>query len=82
VEKLREKKLPSGVAGKVARPRNLTDAYFAGEKVRAAVYQRGELPAQSRLRAPAIVIEYSSTTLIPKGSSARVDGYGNLVIQV
>ena len=81
VEKLREKRLPPGAA-KVARPRNFRDAYFAGEKARAAIYQRGDLPAQSRLRAPAIVIEYSSTTLIPKGSEAQVDRYGNLIIRV
>jgi len=46
------------------------------------VYQREDLPALARLKVPAIVIEYSATTLIPMGASARVDDYGNLIIEV
>jgi N-methylhydantoinase A len=82
VGKLREKRFASGASRKVAKPANFTDAYFAGEKTRAAVYQREDLPALARLKVPAIVIEYSATTLIPKGASARVDDHGNLIIEV
>jgi N-methylhydantoinase A/oxoprolinase/acetone carboxylase beta subunit len=31
---------------------------------------------------PALVIEYSSTTVLPPGCDLRVDGYGALVIDV
>jgi N-methylhydantoinase A/oxoprolinase/acetone carboxylase beta subunit len=31
---------------------------------------------------PALVIEYSSTTVLPPGCHLRVDGYGALVIDV
>ncbi|MGI9066955.1 MAG: hydantoinase/oxoprolinase family protein [Pyrinomonadaceae bacterium] len=57
-------------------------AYFDGKKHFVTVYQRDELPAGSQLRAPCIVTEYSSTTLIPPGAGAEADGYGNLIIQV
>lgn len=46
----------------------------------AAVYRRDELRAGEKLKTPCIVTEYSATTLIPKGASARVDEYGNLII--
>ncbi|HSE22775.1 MAG TPA: hydantoinase/oxoprolinase family protein [Pyrinomonadaceae bacterium] len=82
VEKLREKKLRPNAPGRVLKPRNFTDAYFGGKKVRAAVYRRPELPSLTRLRAPAIVVEYSATTLIPEGSHTEVDRYGNLIIRV
>ena len=65
-----------------AKPSRPVNAYLNGEKLRFALYQRDELVAGERLRVPCIVTEYSSTTLIPRGTSARVDGYGNLIIQV
>jgi len=57
-------------------------AYLDGKKVRVAVYERDELTAGAQLRSPCIVTEYSSTTLIPPGAIAEVDGHGNLIIQV
>jgi N-methylhydantoinase A len=55
---------------------------MSGKKVRVAVYNREELSAGTRLYAPSIVTEYSSTTLILPGTSGELDGYGNLIIQV
>ena len=46
------------------------------------VFNRAELPAGARLQTPCIVTEYSSTTLIPIGTRAEVDGYGNLIIHM
>ncbi|MDQ2920699.1 MAG: hydantoinase/oxoprolinase family protein [Acidobacteriota bacterium] len=82
VEKLPQK--GSNVAGKkgYAEPVKHVTAYLDGKKVRVTVYDRDELPAGERLRPPCIVTEYSSTTLIPPGANALVDGYGNLIIQV
>lgn len=45
-------------------------------------YDRAKLRAGNRLRGPAIVNQYDSTTVIPPGISAHVDGYGNMVIAV
>jgi N-methylhydantoinase A len=65
-----------------AKPfRNVT-AYIDGKKSNVVVYERDALRPGMKLRAPAIVTEYSSTTLIPTGTDAEVDATGNLIIQV
>jgi N-methylhydantoinase A len=56
--------------------------YIDGKKMNAAVYQRELLQPGMKLSAPAIVTEYSSTTLIPAGIRTEVDASGNLIIQV
>ena len=66
----------------VAQPRNQILTFLDGKKIRAGLYRREELAAEVRLRSPCIVTEYSSTTLIPSGTSARVDVYGNLIINL
>lgn len=65
-----------------ANPSAHVSAYMAGQKMRVAVYDRDELPVGAQLRAPCIVTEYSATTLIPPGTRAELDGYGNLIIQI
>ena len=57
-------------------------AYFDGQKLSVAVYQRDKLAASAQLRAPCIMTEYSSTTLIPPGATGEVDRNGNLIIHV
>jgi N-methylhydantoinase A len=47
-----------------------------------AVYRREDLPPHTRLRAPCVITEYSSTTLVPAGARAETDGRGNLVIEL
>jgi N-methylhydantoinase A len=46
-----------------------------------AVYDRSRLCAGNHLPGPAIVTEYSATTLIPPGWSGRVDRSGNLILE-
>ena len=55
---------------------------FGGEFLETKVYQRERLRWGNRVEGPAIVVEYSSTTLIPPGAVARVDRLGNLIISV
>jgi N-methylhydantoinase A len=55
-------------------------AWFAGRVVPAAVYQRELLRAGNEFPGPAIVAEYSATTLVPPGWRARVDAYENLLL--
>jgi N-methylhydantoinase A/oxoprolinase/acetone carboxylase beta subunit len=43
-------------------------------------YDRSALKAGNRLDGPAIVNQYDSTTVIPPGLTARVDRFGNVVI--
>ncbi|MFN2599289.1 MAG: hydantoinase/oxoprolinase family protein [Pyrinomonadaceae bacterium] len=63
-------------------PPRTAEVYFDTRPVRAAVYAREELPAGAKLRAPCVVTEYSSTTLVPAGASASVDARGNLVVEL
>jgi N-methylhydantoinase A len=54
--------------------------WFAGKKVTCAVLPRHSLVIGKRYRGPAIVTEYSATSVLPPGSSFRVDPAGNLLI--
>lgn len=56
--------------------------YFSGGWLESTVYHRELLRAGDRISGPALVTEYSSTTVLPPGSEAEVDGYGNLIIEV
>jgi N-methylhydantoinase A len=55
---------------------------FAGEPLDTGVYDRDALTPGDLLEGPAIVIEYSSTTVIPPACKLRVDRFKNLVIEV
>lgn len=65
-----------------AKPVKQVTAHIDGKKCTAAIYERKDLQAGMQMRAPAIVTEYSSTTLIPPGARVEVDVFGNLIIQV
>ncbi|HEU4931637.1 MAG TPA: hydantoinase/oxoprolinase family protein, partial [Pyrinomonadaceae bacterium] len=75
------------VAEKLQRQRNQkphaqVTAYLEGRRTEVTLYTRNELGAGARLQTPCIVTEYSGTTLIPAGVKARVDDFGNLLIEV
>jgi N-methylhydantoinase A len=57
-------------------------AMFAGQPCTATVFQRDLLSPGNRFEGPALVHEYSATTVVPPGCLARVDEYSNLVIEV
>jgi N-methylhydantoinase A len=56
--------------------------YLNERAARVPVYAREELNAGTRLAGPAIITEYSSTTLIPRRYRVEVDPWLNLVIKV
>ena len=82
VGKLKVQRLKNSASKGFARPREFAETFFERKKIRAAVYRREEITAGARLRVPCIVTEYSGTTLIPEGTRAKVDDYGNLIIDV
>jgi len=49
-------------------------------KAPAKIYSRGELRVRETYRGPAVVTEYSATTVVPRGKAFTVDKVGNLVI--
>jgi N-methylhydantoinase A len=54
----------------------------AGGWIDTAIYDRQRLKQGGHLIGPAIVEQADSTTVVPPGAEAGVDGYGNLVIDV
>jgi N-methylhydantoinase A len=63
-----------------AKASHTASVYFSERPTRAPVYQRDGLSAGAKLRGPAIIIEYSSTTLVPAGRSVEVDEWLNLIV--
>ena len=78
VEKLPQSKIGSG---KTKRHGEVS-IYLRGRKTTAALYRREELFANARLMTPCVVTEYSATTLIDADSKARIDGFGNILIEI
>ena len=70
------------VSSGVAKPQGNVMTYFGGRKVNAAIYKRDELRGGVKLKTPCIVTEYSATTLIPGDAKARVDQFGNILIEL
>ena len=55
--------------------------YFDGTWLQSYVYQRDLLRAGDCFQGPALITEYSATTLLPPDFTARVDRYGNLILE-
>ncbi len=74
--------LPSD--GKMSGP-TITEncqAIFRGRKLLTKVYDRSNLRAGATINGPAILTEYSATTLLPPGWRGKVDGWGNLILSL
>jgi N-methylhydantoinase A len=56
--------------------------YFDERDCWAPLYDRSRLRPAHTFRGPAIVVEYSATTVIPPGCRVRVDKWQNLIIEV
>ncbi len=55
--------------------------FLAGKKVATAIHARDSLQIGKRYAGPAVVTEYSATTVVPPGSIFRLDKRGNLLIE-
>ncbi|MGB8951549.1 MAG: hydantoinase/oxoprolinase family protein [Candidatus Aminicenantales bacterium] len=55
--------------------------YAKGKNFSGSVYDRARLNAGSRLRGPALIVDFGSTTFLPPGFGLKVDGFLNLIIQ-
>ena len=65
-----------------ATPRSERRVFFreAGETVPTAIYDRDSLAVDQPVVGPAIVEEWTSTTLVPPGWTARTEPLGNLML--
>jgi N-methylhydantoinase A len=57
------------------------EVLFHGRRKLTAIYDRSRLLAGNRILGPAIVTEYSATSLIPPDWSCRVDRNGNFILE-
>lgn len=57
-----------------------TQVIFKGKSEKTTFYDRDGLKYGNRLKGPAVVVEYSSTTLIPPGFSVEIDKFENMII--
>jgi N-methylhydantoinase A len=58
------------------------EAYFGGRNWKTQIIPRGLLRSGKRMRGPAIVTEYSATTVVPPGLTFQADRVSNLLIEV
>jgi N-methylhydantoinase A len=63
-------------------PSRIERVYLSERAVPVSVYARAELNPGTRLEGPAIITEYSSTTLVPSRFKLEVDPWLNLAIEV
>jgi len=56
--------------------------FFHDKTVITPVFERADLPPGRAMRGPAVITEYSATTVIPPGKRFGVDAAENLVIQI
>lgn len=84
--------------GKIASPEKLTGmkvqeppaklqegktrVWFGGKQMRTAILPRAKLAKGKKYRGPAIITEYSATTVVPPGLSFQADKAGNLLVEV
>ena len=54
---------------------------FNGKRLPTRCYDRSLLLPGNAIAGPGLVLQMDSTTVIPPGWTARVDGYGNLVVE-
>jgi N-methylhydantoinase A len=56
--------------------------WFGGKRTKARIYDRASLQTGKKYAGPAIVTEYSATTVVPAGARFALDRTGNLVITI
>jgi N-methylhydantoinase A len=59
---------------------NRAPVFFAGKKLTAAIYARDSLKIGKKYSGPAVITEYSATTVVPPGGWFWSDKRGNLLI--
>ena len=65
-----------------ALPVERANVIFQGRRVASPVYERADLTREQALRGPAVITEYSATTVISPDRNFRVDGIGNLIVEL
>jgi N-methylhydantoinase A len=69
-----------GTSGVTTSARGTIDCVLDGKRCRAALIARDDLRGGDSFSGPAVISEYSATTLVPAGWSGRVDDYGQILL--
>ena len=69
-------------SSKRAKPVEHATVVFQGIGVKTPVYERSDLAAGQIFKGPAVITEYSATTVVPPGKKFRVDRASNLLIAI
>jgi N-methylhydantoinase A/oxoprolinase/acetone carboxylase beta subunit len=64
----------------MASLRGTIECVLDGRRRRAAWIARDELRGGDSLSGPAVISEYSATTLVPHGWNVRVEAYGQILL--
>lgn len=72
---------PAGPQPPVAAWLGRAPAYFDGRRLATDSYLRERLRPGNRIRGPAVIAEYSATTVVPPGWRLHVDAYENLLVE-
>lgn len=67
-------------SGEPAMVYDRRDVYFDGQFMPASFYHRDALKAGQTIHGPALISEYTSSTLLPPDYQVQLDEFGNLVI--
>ncbi|MGB6773332.1 MAG: hydantoinase/oxoprolinase family protein [Terriglobales bacterium] len=68
-------------ASRVA-PVEHASVFFDGRAVTTSVFERGDLVPDRSMKGPAVITEYSATTVIPPGKKFWADAAENLIIKI
>ena len=71
---------PAGRGSAKRRKRDAIACVLNGRRCRAASIARDDLRAGDSVSGPAVISEYSATTLVPHGWTGRVDAYGQILL--
>ncbi|MBU0986528.1 MAG: hydantoinase/oxoprolinase family protein [Proteobacteria bacterium] len=55
---------------------------FDGKRINTSVFKREALGCGNRITGPAVIVEYSSTAILPPQTAALVDEFGNIIIEI
>jgi N-methylhydantoinase A len=58
------------------------EVVFEYQPMKTQVFKREKLKPGNRIAGPAVVVEYSSTIVVPPFAKAFVDAYGNLILEI
>jgi N-methylhydantoinase A len=56
--------------------------WLSGKSIPATIYDREQMAAEKKLKGPAVVTEYSATTVVPTSSTFYLDRAANLILEM